>query len=116
MNSLCSNTAFAKRTRKGKVIRITHSACLRDDLDCGYLHGVCLTSDAICEIAKHAPHQHILVVDTNIALHQIDVLDHKAVTLVVIVLSTVMQELKHLNLSGKYMHLSSITLFLMFLC
>jgi exosome complex exonuclease DIS3/RRP44 len=46
-----------------------------------------------------APHQHLLIVDTNVALHQIDVLEYNCpATSLVVILQTVLQELRHLNL------------------
>jgi exosome complex exonuclease DIS3/RRP44 len=48
-----------------------------------------------------APHKQLLIVDTNIALHQIDVLEYNCpATSLVIVLQTVLQELRHLNLAA----------------
>jgi exosome complex exonuclease DIS3/RRP44 len=91
---------FFKRTRKGKIIRLVQEKYLRSDVGCGYLFGRVITQHDLCKIVSEAPHKQILIIDTNIAFHQIDVLDHKCpATCLVIVLQTVLQELRNLNLS-----------------
>ena len=46
----------------------------------------------LCDIVNEAPHKQVIIIDTNIALHQIDALDHKCpATCLVIVLQTVLQ-------------------------
>lgn len=62
----------------------------------------------LCNMVASAPHQHLLIVDTNVALHQIDVLEYNCpATSLVIILQTVLQELRHLNLPV-YRRLSSL--------
>jgi exosome complex exonuclease DIS3/RRP44 len=92
--------AFNKKTRKGKVIRLVKEKYLRADVGYGYLHGEVIYSETLRNLVKAAPYQHLLVIDTNIALHQIDALEYKCpATSLMIVLQTVLQELKKLNLS-----------------
>eukprot|EP00605_Chrysophyceae_sp_TOSAG23-4_P000450 GSChrysophyteH1.ASY1.ANO1.508.1 assembled CDS len=72
--------AFFRRTRKGKVIRIVNDKYLRDD-------------------SVGVPRE-LLVLDTNVALQEIDVLEYKSpATACVVVPQTVLQELRHLNVS-----------------
>lgn len=94
-------TGFYKRTRKGKIIRLVHEKYLRSDVGCGYMNGRVLNEDNFRNLVEMAPHKHVLVIDTNVAFHQIDLLEFNCpATALVIVLQTVLQELKHLNLSG----------------
>jgi hypothetical protein len=52
------------------------------------------------ELVKCAAHKQLLLVDTNVALHQIDILEHKSpVTAIVVILQTVLEEVRHLNIS-----------------
>jgi exosome complex exonuclease DIS3/RRP44 len=101
MDSHRQRKCFFKRTRKGKIISIVQERYLRTDLECGYLYGKAISSSQeLSNIVAQAPHKQLLVIDTNIALHQIDVLDHKCpATSLVLVLQTVLQELRHLNIS-----------------
>eukprot|EP00602_Paraphysomonas_sp_CaronLab_P006700 CAMPEP_0185034340 /NCGR_PEP_ID=MMETSP1103-20130426/24109_1 /TAXON_ID=36769 /ORGANISM="Paraphysomonas bandaiensis, Strain Caron Lab Isolate" /LENGTH=1005 /DNA_ID=CAMNT_0027570957 /DNA_START=192 /DNA_END=3209 /DNA_ORIENTATION=- len=51
-------------------------------------------------MVSKAPHRHLLIIDTNVAIHQIDVLEYNCpATSLVVVLQTVLQELRHSNLS-----------------
>ena len=50
------------------------------------------TQQDLRQIVDEAPHKQIMIIDTNIALHQIDALDHKCpATCLVVVLQTVLQ-------------------------
>lgn len=93
-----------QRTRRGKILKIQREHYLRDDIYCG------ATACAICPdsedpligrrplsstVAACAPeHNRYLIIDTNIALHQIDLLEHPAMRNVVL-LQTVLEEVKH---------------------
>jgi len=75
---------FLKKTRKGKIKRVLREHYLRDDLqtapDGGWADGGCI------------------VIDTNVALHQIDFLDTTSASGAlrnVIILQTVLDEVKH---------------------
>ena len=94
------NYAFYKRTRKGKVVRLVHQKYLRLDVGYGYIGANSIPESKLREIVASAPHKQLLVIDTNVALHQIDVLEYKCpATSLVVVLQTVLQELRHLNLA-----------------
>jgi hypothetical protein len=118
---------FYKKTRKrGKVVKIVEEKYYRSDIDCGYLFSNLNTNDhddddevmdvsassssidansgisvdSLKQMVHHAAHKQLLLIDTNIALHQIDVLEYNcSATALVVVLQTVLQELKHLNTS-----------------
>ena len=52
------------------------------------------------DLVRSAPHKHLLVLDTNIAIDQIDLLEYQCPsTSFVVVLQTVLQEIQHLNAS-----------------
>ena len=90
--------SFYKKTRKGKVVQPVQEKYLQSDLECGYLGGKNVTKHALKELVAQAPHKHLLVIDTNIALHQIDVLEYNCpATSLLVLMQTVLQELKHLN-------------------
>lgn len=92
--------AFYKKTRKGKVVRIVHEKYLRSDVECGYLCGNVVDVESLRAAVKGTNHHLLIVVDTNVALRQIDILefDNSLLSMVVIP-QTVLQELRNLNLS-----------------
>lgn len=68
--------AFYKRTRKGKVIRILQEKYVRDDITYGSLYGEELTREKLIGLLNDAPHKQILIPDTNVILHQLDILEY----------------------------------------
>jgi exosome complex exonuclease DIS3/RRP44 len=100
MNSATQRKAFNKKTRKGKVIRIVQEKYLRHDVECGYLAGNIVSAEVLCDAVSKSAHKQLLVIDTNIALHQIDILEYSCPIISMIVIAqTVLQELRHLNIS-----------------
>ena len=92
--------SFFKKTRKGSVLKLVRERYLRSDLECGYIRFSSVSSEYLRSQVSMSPHGHLLVIDTNIALHQIDVLEYDCpATSLVVVLQTVLQELRKLNLS-----------------
>ena len=69
---------FVKKTKRGNIIKVVREHYLRDDLSCGsLLCGVCpnLSPAKLC-VKQNAessivPKPHYLVIDTNVALHQV---------------------------------------------
>lgn len=94
---------FYRKTKKGNIIKIVREHYLRDDVWCG------LDGCGACEGDKRplemlttsdstlVTEPHHLIVDTNVALHQIDVLSHDSIKNVII-LQTVITEVKHRSL------------------
>ncbi|VVD03099.1 unnamed protein product, partial [Leptidea sinapis] len=97
---------FLTKTKRGNILKIVREHYLRDDLLCG--------SEA-CDICPHKDDEYVLdakpesicalfdfnhyiVLDSNVVLHQIDVLEDDALKNV-IVLQTVLEEVKHQNTS-----------------
>ncbi|CAM6111100.1 unnamed protein product [Calypogeia fissa] len=92
---MLQNKSFVKKTRHGKVLKVVREHYLRDDIACGATFcPVCDTSNALLTETS----SQILVIDTNVALHQIDLLENVAISNVV-VLSVVLEEVKNKNLS-----------------
>ncbi|CAI7903002.1 unnamed protein product [Closterium sp. NIES-53] len=91
---------FVRKTRKGAIQRVVREHYLRDDIPCGALP--CAKSPATAcdkESARLSPNNEtILVIDTNVALHQIDLLENAAISNVV-VLSVVLEEVKSRNVA-----------------
>lgn len=91
---------FYKKTRKGKVVKVLQERYLRSDIQCGFLHGNALSAGGLQQEVQQAPHKHLLVLDTNVALQQIDALEWNCpATSLMVFPQTMLQELKHLNLS-----------------
>ncbi|KAJ3154528.1 exosome catalytic subunit dis3 [Geranomyces michiganensis] len=95
---MLKNTAFVRKTKRGTVIKVVKEHYLRDDIFCGV--ATCKKCPASVNAATTptktslVPLPHHIVPDTNVLYHQIDVLEHAAFT-DVIILQTVLQELKH---------------------
>ncbi|CAI6003895.1 unnamed protein product, partial [Closterium sp. NIES-64] len=77
---------FVRKTRKGAIQRVVREHYLRDDIPCGALP--CAKAPATAcdkESARLSPNNEtILVIDTNVALHQIDLLENAAISNVVV--------------------------------
>eukprot|EP00873_Tetraselmis_striata_P021480 jgi/Tetstr1/441744/TSEL_029965.t1 len=94
VGAMLQRKSFVKKTKKGAVVKVVREHYLRDDISCGsFACGKCDQDSAkMAEGAKT-----YLVIDTNVALQQIDLLEHVAVE-DVIVSSVVLQEVKHRGL------------------
>nr|XP_057914484.1 exosome complex exonuclease RRP44 [Doryrhamphus excisus] len=97
---MLKSKTFVKKTRSGGVMKIVREHYLRDDIWCG--SEVCnecqqessvLQRDACIE-SNLCSFPHYLIPDTNVVLHQIDVLEDPVIRNVVI-LQTVLQEVRH---------------------
>lgn len=89
------NKSFMKLTKRGRAVKIVREHYLRDDIYCGVLQcKLCENTSALLS----APPSTILVLDTNVVLHQIDLLENPAIEDVV-VLEVVADEVKNKNLS-----------------
>ncbi|XP_060754939.1 LOW QUALITY PROTEIN: exosome complex exonuclease RRP44 [Neoarius graeffei] len=97
---MLKSKTFVKKTRSGGVLKIVREHYLRDDIWCG--SEVCreckdespvLQRDACIE-SNLCTFPHYLIPDTNVVLHQIDILEDP-VFRNVIILQTVLQEVRH---------------------
>ncbi|XP_027035128.1 exosome complex exonuclease RRP44 [Tachysurus fulvidraco] len=97
---MLKSKTFVKKTRSGGVLKIVREHYLRDDIWCG--------SEVCSECKDEAPalqcdpciesnlctFPHYLIPDTNVVLHQIDILEDPLIRNVII-LQTVLQEVRH---------------------
>lgn len=100
---------FLKKTKKGRVVKILRERYLRSDIPCGY--------EACSECSSYPGYKavlpvegarghgkftskagHWLVIDTNIVLHQIDVLESLPADIPIILPSTTLAETRHRSL------------------
>ncbi|XP_072040262.1 exosome complex exonuclease RRP44-like [Amphiura filiformis] len=100
---MLTNKSFVKKTRKGSIVKVVREHYLRDDIWCGsqacsqckhqdpILHNSPVIESDLCKFT------HYLLPDTNVVLHQIDVLEDSIIKNVII-LQTVQQEVKHRSL------------------
>ncbi|KAJ1562981.1 exosome catalytic subunit dis3 [Cladochytrium tenue] len=103
--------SFVRKTRRGAVVKVVKEHYLRDDIYCGVqLCRHCPQLKSPLEAAPASPVRvpiaskalrpgspHFIVPDTNVLYHQIDLIEHE-VFKNVIVLQTVLQELRHRSL------------------
>ena len=98
MSEQLNRKVFFKKTRKGKVVQPVQESYLHADLECGFMCGKSVSMNVLRDITAQAPHKHLLIIDTNIAMHQVDVLEYNCPnTSMIVIMQTVLQELKHLN-------------------
>lgn len=100
---MLKSKTFLKKTRAGGVVKIVREHYLRDDIGCGTpacsacgaAHaGPALELQPRDQASSLCPWPHYLLPDTNVLLHQIDVLEDPAIRNV-IVLQTVLQEVRN---------------------
>ncbi|KAL1566673.1 Exosome complex exonuclease RRP44 A [Salvia divinorum] len=92
---MLQSKSFVKKTKQGKVLKVVREHYLRDDIYCG------APFCKVCDVAAARLDSNastIIIVDTNVVLHQIDLLENPAVDNVV-VLSIVLEEVKNKNLA-----------------
>lgn len=99
---------FMKKTRRGNFLKIVREHYLRDDLSCGSQACdslVCVQGQAKLILdatpksnSSLVPQSHYIVPDTNIILHQMDVLED-AIFSNVIIPQTVLQEVKQRSIA-----------------
>lgn len=100
---MLKSKTFLKKTRAGGVMKIVREHYLRDDIGCGAPgcsacdgahEGPVLEPQPQDPASTLCPRPHYLLPDTNVLLHQIDVLEDPAIRNV-IVLQTVLQEVRN---------------------
>ncbi|KAL7983928.1 hypothetical protein Chor_000804 [Crotalus horridus] len=103
---MLTSRSFLKRTRGGAVLKVVREHYLRDDVGCGVpACPLCegevpqrgLQAAPSCPASPLVPRPHYLLLDTNVVLHQIDVLEDAAIGNVIIP-QTVLQEVRKRNL------------------
>ncbi|KAL7747161.1 exosome catalytic subunit dis3 [Sorochytrium milnesiophthora] len=102
---MLKSKAFVKRTKKGNVVTVVKEHYLRDDIYCGSrLCTKCgqadpvLAAEPISLKGGDVLGPHYLVPDTNLFLQNMDFVEHPAMR-DVIILQTVLEEVKHRNIN-----------------
>ncbi|KAI9142132.1 exosome complex exonuclease RRP44 [Paraphysoderma sedebokerense] len=93
--------AFVKKTKKGAVVTVVKEHYLRDDIYCGsqycrtcaHQNPVLSQSPQVCSLLQSP---HYVIPDTNVFLQHIDFVEHPVMK-DVIVLQTVLEEVRHNN-------------------
>ncbi|KIM82109.1 hypothetical protein PILCRDRAFT_821006 [Piloderma croceum F 1598] len=96
---------FFKKTARGKVIKVLRERYLRDDVGCG-IEGCGICPSATEEILpasgdlqhKVFPKGHFILPDTNVFLAQMDLMESNLFTPPIILLQTVIEEVRHRSL------------------
>ncbi|KAK0045183.1 exosome complex exonuclease RRP44 [Biomphalaria pfeifferi] len=99
---MLTNKIFIKKTRLGGVMKIVREHYLRDDISCGSMACVKNCQGLEREPLEESPDSdssllrksHYVIPDTNVVLHQIDVLEDPSIKNVII-LQTVLDEIRH---------------------
>ncbi|XP_066998770.1 exosome complex exonuclease RRP44 [Anabrus simplex] len=99
---MLTTKTFLKKTKRGNILKIVREHYLRDDIWCG--SNICIkchhsTKDLVLSEEPESKSSlftfpHYLVLDTNVVLHQIDILEESALVNI-IVTQTVLEEVKH---------------------
>ncbi|XP_034253802.1 exosome complex exonuclease RRP44 [Thrips palmi] len=100
---MLTTKTFLRKTKRGNILKIVREHYLRDDIWCG--SSLCkncslkekdkvLDKEVISNVSSVFSFPHYLVLDTNVVLHQIDVLEEDVLENVII-LQTVLEEVKH---------------------
>ncbi|XP_038055704.1 exosome complex exonuclease RRP44-like [Patiria miniata] len=100
---MLTSKSFVKKTKRGSVIKVVREHYLRDDIWCGSeVCDICLQEAPVLE--RHpqidsdlCDFPHYVLPDTNVLLHQIDILEDNIIKNVIL-LQTVQQEAKHRSL------------------
>uniref|UniRef100_A0A672NGG4 Exosome complex exonuclease RRP44 n=2 Tax=Sinocyclocheilus grahami TaxID=75366 RepID=A0A672NGG4_SINGR len=98
--TMLKSKTFVKKTRSGGVLKIVREHYLRDDIWCG--SEVCkeckdeapVLQEHACIESNLCSFPHYLIPDTNVVLHQIDILEDPLIRNVII-LQIVLQEVRH---------------------
>lgn len=111
---MLTSKTFVKKTKRGSIIKIVREHYLRDDITCGsesctecdhFDFGQPLSSSPANKTALCVT-PHYIIPDTNVVLHQMDVLED-AVIQNVVILQTVLDEVRHRSSPG-YKRLKSM--------
>uniref|UniRef100_A0A1B6DID1 PIN domain-containing protein n=1 Tax=Clastoptera arizonana TaxID=38151 RepID=A0A1B6DID1_9HEMI len=109
---MITKKVFLKKTKRGNILKIVREHYLRDDIYCGsYACDKCNDNNKILSTDPDSDNilfdmPHYLILDTNVILNQIDVLEEPTLCNV-IVLQTVLEEVKHRS-SSVYKRLKEI--------
>ncbi|KAI9193160.1 uncharacterized protein BJ171DRAFT_431682 [Polychytrium aggregatum] len=101
---MLKSKAFTHKTKKGTIIKVVKEHYLRDDIGCGIstCRSCVQKTPALLQekprVSKLVKKPAYIVPDTNVLYHQIDVIEHQ-VFVDVIILQTVLEELRHKSIA-----------------
>ncbi|KIO27825.1 hypothetical protein M407DRAFT_7135 [Tulasnella calospora MUT 4182] len=101
---------FFRKTAKGKVVKVLRERYLRPSIPCGVI--ACpICSEFLSASSQRPslpmngyrahnayPSGHFIVPDTNVFLHQMDLMEHSSFKVPIIILQTVLEEVRHRSL------------------
>ena len=98
---MLASKTFVKKTKKGAVVKVVREHYLRDDVWCGVIGCTLCNQQDRPPVLERSPvvvsdlckYPHLILPDTNVALHQTDFLEDAAITNAII-LQTVLQEVR----------------------
>ncbi|KAM4797362.1 exosome complex exonuclease RRP44 [Rhinophrynus dorsalis] len=96
---MLKSKTFMKKTRSGGILKIVREHYLRDDITCGCRGcGECQQENPVLQLepvlqSSLCTKPHFLLPDTNVLLHQIDILEDPVIQNVIL-LQTVLQEVR----------------------
>ncbi|KAI0318354.1 RNB-domain-containing protein [Amylostereum chailletii] len=104
-DAVITQRKFFKKTAKGKVIKVIRERYLRDDVGCGISscreckpsHDTSLPENGAL-LHKLFPDGHFILPDTNVFLAQMDLMESPHFTTPIILLQTVLEEVRHRSL------------------
>jgi hypothetical protein len=97
---MTDSRCYFTRTRKGRIGCVVRERYFSEKIGFGHLHRKEVTRESISAIVTNSIHKTIFFLDTNIALHHIDLLETKsALTEIVVITHTLLKELRNLNYS-----------------
>ncbi|KAJ3529635.1 hypothetical protein NM688_g7830 [Phlebia brevispora] len=106
-DAVITQRKFFKKTARGKVIKVLRERYLRDDVACG-IHSCreCASTSSTAPTLpssgsmehKLFPNGHFVLPDTNVFLSQMDLIESTSFTPPIILLQTVMEEVRHRSL------------------
>lgn len=100
ISSSSTRNCFFRKTRRGDVIKQVNETYVHNDFSYGYLHGQKLLAGEFRSIVENSTSGRIVVLDTNILLHHMDILEASSNTIqTAIIPQTALSELRNLNLS-----------------
>eukprot|EP01031_Cornospumella_fuschlensis_P044984 gene44984-55024_t len=95
------HVTFFKRGRRGQVVKYVREKYRREDTMFGALRGTVVTPENLQKLVQEAQNHTVVFLDTNVALHEIDLLEQESpVTSLMVACQTMLQELRRLNFSA----------------
>jgi hypothetical protein len=97
---MTDSRCYFTRTRKGRIGCVVRERYFSEKIGFGHLHRKEVTRESLSAIVTNSIHKTIFFLDTNIALHHIDLLETKSeLTEIVVITHTLLKELRNLNYS-----------------